>query len=127
MKKTKTPHNSLCCKHTVRQLLTMVFAMALFVASTVAPVYAATVLENSTFYQGLMNLLQDISLAVTIGGPLICVICAGVFLARRSMADEQEGKMWNKRIATALICAVAIGLVAGLVTLLTSYFNPGTP
>ena len=127
MKKTKTPHNSLCCKHTVRQLLTMVFAMALFVASTVAPVYAATVLENSTFYKGLMNLLQDISLAVTIGGPLICVICAGVFLARRSMADEQEGKMWNKRIATALICAVAIGLVAGLVTLLTSYFNPGTP
>lgn len=127
MKKTKTPHNSLCCKHTVRQLLTMVFATALFVAGTITPAYAATVLENSTFYKGFMHLLQDVSLAVTIGGPLICVICAGVFLARRGMADEQDGKMWNKRIATALICAVAIGLVSGLVALITSYFNSSTP
>lgn len=127
MKKTKTPHNSLCCKHTVRQLLTMVFAMALFIAGTFPNTYAAenskvTKLENSDFYKGLLELLQDLSLAVTFIGPAICIICAGVFLARRSMADEQEGKMWNKRIATALICAVSIGLVSGIVTLIVSYF-----
>ena len=123
MKTQKTSRSPLCCKTTVRHLLTTIFAVALFITGTITPAYAETVLENSTVYKGFMSLLQDITGAVTIAGPAICIICAGVFLARRSMADEQDGKMWNKRITTALICAVAIGLVSGMVTLLVSYFK----
>ncbi|MBQ9168518.1 MAG: hypothetical protein IJX67_08955 [Oscillospiraceae bacterium] len=127
MKTSKTPRNSLRRDHTIRQLLSTVFAVALFLANMISPAYAVTKLEGSAFYKGLMELLQDVSLAVTFAGPSICIICAGVFFARKSMADEQDGKLWNKRIVNSLICAVAIGLVAGLVTLITSYFNPTTP
>ena len=122
MKTVKTPTN-LRHDRTVRKLLSTVFAVALFVASTCPNVYAATKLENSAFYKGFLELLQDLSLAVTFLGPAICIIFAGVYFARRSMADEQDGKMWNKRITTALICAVSIGLISGLVTLITSYFT----
>lgn len=124
MKTITTPTN-LQSGRTIRQLLSTVFAVALFVASMCPNVYAAqtTKLENSAFYKGFLELLQDLSLAVTILGPAICIIFAGVYFARRSMADEQDGKMWNKRITTALICAVSIGLISGLVTLITSYFT----
>ena len=125
MKSTKTPTN-LRRDRTVRQLLSMVFAVALFLATMISPAYAVR-LQDSDFYKGTMNLLQDISLAVTFAGPLICTIAAGVFFARKSMSDDQDDKQWNRRIVKALICAVAIGLVSGLITLLIGYFNPTTP
>lgn len=120
MKATNTP---LRRDHTVRRLLVTVFAVALFCATIISPAHAATVLENSAFYRGISNLLQDISLAVTFLGPSICAIAAIVFFIRKSMADEQDDKLWNRRIVKAIICGVAIGLVSGLLALGTSYFT----
>lgn len=126
MKSTQIP-TTLRRDHTIRQLLTTVSAVALFLATMISPAHAATVLENSAFYRGLTNLLQDIFTAATILGPSICAIAAAVFFARKSMADDQDDKMWNRRIVKALICGVAIGLVSGLLALGTSYFNGTTP
>ena len=109
--------------HTVRKLLSTVFTVALFFATMISPAHAATILENSAFYRGISNLLQDIFLAATVLGPSVCGIAAVVFFVRKSMADEQDDKQWNRRIVKAIICGVGIGLVSGLLALGTSYFT----
>lgn len=125
MKSTKTPTN-LRRDRTVRQLLSTVFAVALFLATMISPAYAVR-FQDSDFYKGTMNLLQDVTLAITVIGPLVCAAFAGYYFVRKSMADDQDDKQWNRRIAKALICAPAIGLASGLITLLIGYYNPTTP
>lgn len=125
MKSTKTPTN-LRRDHTVRRLLSTVFAVALFVAAMISPAYAARI-QDSDFYKGSLNLLNDLSTAAIFAGPIVCGLVAVVFFIRKSMADEQDDKLWNKRIVKAIVCGVAIGLVSGIITLLTSYYTPTTP
>ena len=50
-------------------------------------------------------------------------ISAVVYHIRRSMADEADGKMFQKRVVTALICGVAVSLVGGIITLISSYYT----
>ena len=97
--------------------------MAAVTALTLAlPVNAAGGLQGSNLYTGAMALVNDITTGLTVLCPLVGGAAALVFVIRRSMADEQDGKMWSKRITTAVICGVAGMLVSGLIALLTSYF-----
>lgn len=112
--------------HTVRKLLSTVFVVALFLATMISPVYAAR-LQDSDFYKGTLNLVNDASMAVAIIGPLVCGAFAAYYFVRKSMSDDQDDKQWNRRIAKALICAVAIGLVASLIALFTGYYTSTTP
>ena len=79
-------------------------------------------LAESDFWIGLMNILNDGTWALTIACPIIGGLAALLFVIRRSMADEQDGKMWTKRINIAIICGVGGMLVSGFIALLTSYF-----
>lgn len=82
----------------------------------------ATGLIDSTLFKGAMNLLNDATTAATLACPILAGLCAIVFVARRSMADEQDGKLWSKRITIAITCGVGGMLVSGVIALLTSYF-----
>lgn len=79
-------------------------------------------LAESNIGVGLKNLLNDIGTFVLVIGPLGCGAAAAAFLLCRSAADETDGKMWTKRIKNAVICAVGIGLVGGVIKLISSYF-----
>lgn len=97
----------------------------LLIAALTVPAAAAETgggLTGSTLYTGTMQLVNDIGTVVTIACPVICGVVAIVFAIRRSMADEQEGKMWMKRIITAIACGVGGGLIAGIITLISSYY-----
>ncbi len=83
---------------------------------------SATGLQGSKIYTGAVSLLNDLTTILTVLCPLAGGVAALYFVIRRSMADEQDGKMWTKRISTAVICGVAGMLVSGLITLLTGYF-----
>ena len=39
------------------------------------------------------------------------------------MADEQDGKMWQRRITNAIIWGVGGGLIAGIIALVSSYYT----
>lgn len=121
MKSTNTP-TPLRQHHTVCKLLSIVFAAALFCVTMTSPVHAAG-LQNSNFYKGTLNLVNDASKAIAIIGPLVCGVFAGYYFARKSMSDDQDDKQWNRRIVKAVICAVAIGLVSALIALVTSYYQ----
>ena len=38
------------------------------------------------------------------------------------MSDEQDGKMWNKRMFVAIICGVGGALVSGVISTIASYY-----
>ena len=80
-------------------------------------------LLESTEVQGVLKLLDDISFVVGIGGPVVCTIAAAFFVGRRSMADEQDSKMWERRAKCAGVCAVVMLLVGGIIKLIGTYFG----
>lgn len=89
----------------------------------VTPAFAAGGLLDSTLATGLKNLLNDVSSFLVILSPVFGGAAAVYFLIRRSMADEQDGKLWEKRIKNAIICGAGGMLVSGVIALVTSYFT----
>lgn len=83
---------------------------------------SANNLLSSVFGVGVQNLISDVSATLVILSPITGGAAAGYFFIRRGMADEQDGKMWNHRIKTAVICGVGGMLGAALVNVLSSYF-----
>ncbi len=80
-------------------------------------------LGNSTFFTGAKQMIADITLVLTILCPSICIVLVIWFLIRRAMADEQEGKIWTKRIVVAIAVGVGGTLASALISLVTSYFG----
>ena len=78
---------------------------------------------NSTFATGTKKLLEDVSGWLIGIGIAVAGISAVVYLIRRSMADEADGKMFQKRAITAIICGVAVSLVGGIIALISSYYT----
>lgn len=78
---------------------------------------------NSTFATGTKQLLDDVGKWLIGIGIAVAGISAVVYLIRRSMADEADGKMFQKRVVTAIICGVAVSLVGGIITLISSYYT----
>ncbi len=78
---------------------------------------------NSTFATGTKRLLEDasgwlIGIGIIAGG-----LAAGYCLVRRAFADETDGKMWKNRAITAGVCGVAVGVVGGIIALISSYYT----
>ncbi len=97
-------------------------------AAVLIPMLLATTayadnISNSTVGTGLKNLLNDLSTYVVVLSPVVGGLAAVYSVIRRSMSDEQDGKMWEKRIKTAIICGVAGALVGGIIKLIASYFG----
>ena len=78
---------------------------------------------SSTIARGTLKLVNDISSYLMIIGPIVAIAFCLYFVTRRSAADEHEGKMWNKKISMAIICGVAVPLISGVVSMLTSYYK----
>ena len=80
-------------------------------------------LENDKVVTGGKKLLNDaITVAQSLGGT-ICVLAAIYFFVRKANADEQDQKIWKNRLTIAIISAVGIVTVAGLIQTLLSYFQ----
>lgn len=95
--------------------------LAMAIAYMTVPAMAAT-LQESNVFTGLKALLNDALAIAVVLCPLVGGAVAVFCLIRRSMADEQDGKMWMKRMYVAIGCGVGGCLVSGLISLLISYF-----
>lgn len=80
-------------------------------------------ISSSTIGTGVSALLNDVLIWLMILSPIAGGAAATYFAIRKSLADEQDGKMWQKRIITAIICGVAGLLTSGLISLVSSYFG----
>lgn len=84
---------------------------------------SANKIMDSIVGKGTLAMINDISGFLMIAGPIVCALCAVYFWIRRSGASEHDAIGWNKRIITAVICGVGLGLTSGLIALLTSYYQ----
>lgn len=105
---------------TAANLLVTIFTPALLSTNALA---SGGNIANSPIGQGLKNLLNDLSTYIMVLSPIVAGAAAGYFVMRRSMADEQDGKLWEKRIKTAVVCGVVGALVGGIIKLISSYFG----
>lgn len=121
MKTTRNPRR--LHPRTARQVLSLSTGISALIAGLFVPAYAEGI-QDSAFFTGLMSFLNDLMTVLTIACPVVGGAAALVFTIRRSMADEQDGKGWNKRISTAIICGVAGCLISGIIALITGYFTP---
>lgn len=79
-------------------------------------------LAGSQLGSGITKMINDAANYLTVLGPVVACVAAIYFFIRRSMADEQDGKTWNRRIIVSIICGVAVALVSGIISLVSSYF-----
>ena len=77
---------------------------------------------TSNLAVGTKQLLQDVMNFAVIICPTAGGLAAIVFLIRKAMSDEQDGKMWTKRMYVAIICGVGGALVSGIISMLASYY-----
>lgn len=83
---------------------------------------SASTVATSTLATGIKSLITDVSAFLVILCPVVGGCMAVYFVIRRSIADDQDGKMWTKHITTAIICGVAGMVISGIITLISSYF-----
>ncbi len=80
-------------------------------------------LGSSTVVTGTRNLIGDITkvltgLSLSIGGGLMAYC-----LIRKGMADETDGKMWQKRAITAAICGILGALATSIIAVFAGYYG----
>lgn len=109
-------------KKPVKPINKRLTALVAAVAMLFTPVHAVG-LVDSKLGKGLVNLVNDISALGIILCPLVGAAAWAIFMIRKSIADEQDGKMWQKRAITALACGGAGMLGSAIITLITSYFT----
>lgn len=117
MKNRKIPSG----RKTATRVLGVSFMLAMVIAYMTVPAMAAT-FQESDIYEGVISLLKDVLAILVALCPLVGGAVAIYYLIRRSMADEQDGKMWMKRMYVAIGCGVGGSLVSGLISLLLEYF-----
>lgn len=109
-------------KHKTIKTCIRVYATALTALMATCGAAYANDIADSTLGRGVANMLRDASSFLVILSPVAGALAWAYFMARKSMADEQDGKMWQKRSVTAAICGVAGMLGSAIIALISGYF-----
>ncbi|MEG2054580.1 MAG: hypothetical protein RR052_06530 [Oscillospiraceae bacterium] len=83
----------------------------------------ANKITQSNIGVGLMEMFKDLGTFGMIVAPIIAGCVCVYFLIRRAIADEQDGKMWTKRMMISLVCGVSVFLISGVFSIIGSYFG----
>lgn len=98
------------------------FCLPLLTTTLLSFVARTNELVRSKAFQGLLRLLNDASSAIQ----LLIIPFAAIFgtylFIRRSSADEQEVRGWNRRITIFIISIVLAVSITTVVKLIISYF-----
>lgn len=95
---------------------------ALFSAQSVFASNQGNSVSNSKIATGTKKLLSDATSWLQIIAPIAGVLFIVYFAIRKGGAEEQDQKMWQKRINTAIICVVIAELASTIINLISSYY-----
>lgn len=84
---------------------------------------AGSAIATSKFGTGTQNIFTDLSTYLLILSPIIGAVLGVYFFIRKSAADEQDQKQWNKRLITTGICVVGAVLVSSMIKVITGYYE----
>lgn len=110
-----------------RRMVSMMGLCSALTAAISTTAFASSDVSVTTWsgYTGALRLVNDLTTIALVLCPLIGGLAAVYFIIRRSLSDEQEGKMWTQRMRMAIFCGVGGGLASGVITLVTSYLTKG--
>lgn len=97
--------------------------VAVFSTLMCSNVYASGGIENSKLATGTQNLISDSTKWITIIAIPITILLVVYFFIRKGAADEQDQKMWQKRINVAFVCGIGAILASSLVNLIVGYYK----
>lgn len=80
-------------------------------------------IQSNKVVTGTKKLFEDAMGGLKIVGPTACALLAGYFFLRKGGADEQDQKMWQKRINTAIVAAVGIIVIASVIEAVLKYYK----
>lgn len=80
-------------------------------------------LAGSDLVTGTKALISDISTILAGMSISVGIVFVIYCLIRKAMADEADGKQWQKRALTAGICGILGTIAAGIVSIIAGYFG----
>lgn len=83
-------------------------------------------IQSSPMFQGLINLLNDLSTSLLWIAPILAAVMLGYYALRKMMADQHEAPQYDKKMKTVGICLAIVFGASALVSMLTFYFNGGS-
>lgn len=107
-------------KEWIKQAVQMASVTA--VIAMLTPTASATnKLMEQTWVTGGIQLIKDATAVSMIVFPLLGILEAGYFWWRRSTAEPQEKAQWRDKTINAASVGIVIGLISGIVSVVTSY------
>lgn len=100
-------------------------AISSFVAVTFLTMsgFAQSKIANSVIATGTKKLITDVSSWLTgIAITVTAVVCVALFIAR-GLSDEQDKKMWDKRIKTTIVSGILAITITSLIGVIAGYFK----
>lgn len=79
-------------------------------------------IASSKLATGSQKLINDVTTWLTIIAIPVTVAAVIYFFIRKGAADEQDQKMWQNRITTALVCGIGVIIASSLINVITGYF-----
>lgn len=83
-------------------------------------------IQSSPMFQGLLNLLSDLSTALLWIAPILAGLMLGYYALRKMMADQHEATQYDKKMKTVGICLAIVFGASAVVSIITFYFSSGT-
>jgi hypothetical protein len=95
---------------------------ALFIFLAIPEFVFAETIGESKLGTGAIKLVNDITTLLIILGVAVAGAAGVWHLIKRSMADEQEAKVQNKKVTAAIVSGVGVTVFAAVIKIITSYF-----
>lgn len=106
-------------KNRFKYKLSAIMISAMMLASSAR----AESISSSIVGTGTKSLLNDVSNWIMGLSPTITIIVCIYLATRRGAADDQDAKMWEKRIKTAIFFGIFALLAGVVIKVVASYYN----
>jgi len=85
--------------------------------------FATGGIQGTTLVTGTQKLLNDLTSWFMVLVPIVAVVLIVYFLIRKSAADEMDGKRWDNRIKTVIVCSIGAVIASGLINVIIGYYQ----
>jgi len=107
----------------VKKLISFAYVLLCSTFFSAVNVFASADVGSSKLATGTTKLIDDLTKLLMVLDIPITILLVAYFSVRKGGADEQDQKMWHKRIVTSLICGVIALTASAIVNVVAGYYR----